>query len=543
MALNTTSAIQEWRQLVEITLTGKTLRYSRDPVIFDDGTLYESRLLSMSTMTLSAGQLLEPRVTMPRMSIELDNADNEIATLLDTYEWGNQTVTIKLGQGTAPADYTTVFVGTIQYPGGVSFDDTSARFELDDKRQKDERVLPKTKFFATTYANVEEKSRNLAIPLVYGDWRTSAAGGEKVPCYCINTSTRQFKIAAHALKSIDNIYKNGSAATIASTDLANGEFVMTDAYDQTTDIVTANVRGATHDGSASGTLLEQLPDIVQDILTTQLGVTSGNIDSTAFDAWESNLGDVKTRRHISAETSSNTIITEALVEGFADLIIVDGKYTPKYRLAGLTDLDTYRDFDMVSSSDGIKQFSVQRDPERITLNQIVAEYRYDPTNLKYAGRFDLEDSAAIALVGTRRRRRMKYQWIYIDADAETRAERELYTFSDELEMATVGIGPRAMTKIPTDQFRLIYSKYTDASGYGVPFMIRDISVDFNNMRTQVRGWNILTLAAGRYTAATAPNWTSSTLAQREEHGFWTDADGFADPAGTPDATSKSSRWF
>ena len=150
MALNTTAAVQECRHMVEVSLTGKSLRYSRDPVIFSDGTLYENRLLSMSAMTLSAGQLLEPRVTMPRMSIELDNADNEISTLLDTYEWGNQTVTIKLGQGINSSDYATVFVGTVQFPGGVSFDDTSAILEHAAKRQKDERVLPPAKFFSST---------------------------------------------------------------------------------------------------------------------------------------------------------------------------------------------------------------------------------------------------------------------------------------------------------------------------------------------------------------------------------------------------------
>ena len=543
MALNTTAAVQEWRQLVEVSLTGKTLRYSRDPVIFSDGTLYENRLLSMSAMTLSAGQLLEPRVTMPRMSIELDNADNEISTLLDTYEWGNQTVTIKLGQGINTSDYATGFVGPVQVPGGVSFDDTSAILELDDKRQKDERVLPTGKFFSSTYANIEEKSRNLAIPLVYGDWRSTAAGGAKVPCFCVNTSTRQFKIAGHALKQIEAIYKNGSAATAASTDLTNGEFVMTDSYDPLTDVVTANVQGATHNGASSGTLLEELPDIVNDILTTHLGVASGDIDSTAFDAWQANIGSLKTRRHISVEISSSALITDALIEGFADIVIVGGKYTPKYRIEGLADLDTFRDFDMVSRSDGVKQFLVQKDPERITVNQIVAQYRYDPTSLNYAGRFDLDDDAAIAAVGTRRRRRMKFEWIYLDADAEVRAERELYTFSSEPEMATVGIGPRGMSKIPTDQFRLIYSKYTDASGFGVPFMVRDINIDFNNMRAKIRAWNILSLYAGRYTATTAPTWGSSTITQRKEHGFWTDANGFADPSGTPDATSKDSRWF
>ena len=543
MAFDQTSSIQDWRQLVEIALTGKTLYYARDPVTFDDGTVYDGRLLSMSSMTLSAGQLLDPRVTMPSLTLNLDNSDSGISDLMESYEWSNKSVTVKIGQGTAAADYTTVFVGTILFPGGIQFDDTVARIELDDERMKDEKVLPVNKFFVSTYANVELKSKNLPIPLIYGDWRTSAGGGEKVPCYCINTTNRTFKIASHAIKEIQAVYKNGVAATLTSTDLATAEFVMADAYDETIDTVTANIQGATHNGTSGGNLLESLPDIVEDILKTHLGVASGNIDSTAFSTWETNLGTVKARRHIATEASSNTLITDALVEGFADLIILDGKYVPRYRIAGLTGLDSYRDFDMMARRDGVKQFQVAKDPERITLNQIVASYRYDPANLKFASRFDLDDDAAIALVGTTRRRRMQYNWLYVDADAETRAERELYTFAAELEMVTVGIGPRSLTKVPTDQFRLTYSKFTDASGFGVPMMIRDIAIDFNQMRSTIRAWNVLTLSPGRWTVSTAPTWLSSNLTQREEHGFWTDNDGYADPSGTPDETSKRSKWF
>ena len=543
MAFDQTSSIQDWRQLVEIALTGKTLYYARDPVTFTDGTVYDGRLLSMSSMSLTAGQLLAPRVTMPSLTLSLDNSDNGIADLMETYEWSNKSVTVKIGQGTTAADYTTVFIGTILFPGGIQFDDTTAHIELDDERMKDEKVLPTNKFFVSTYANVEEKSRNLPIPLIYGDWQTTAGGGEKVPCYCVNTTTRQFKIASHAIKSIEAVYKNGVAATLTSTDLTNAEFVMADAYDQTVDTVTANIQGATHNGTSGGNLLESLPDIVEDILTTHLSISAGNIDASAFSTWETNLGTTKARRHISTEASSNTLITHALIEGFADLIIIDGKYTPRYRVAGLTGLDSFRDFDMTARRDGVKNFSVARDPERITLNQVVADYRYDPVNLKYAGRFDQNSDAAIALVGTTRRRRMVYEWLYVDADAEIRAERELFTFAAELEMLTVGIGPRALTKVPTDQFRLTYSKYTDSTGFGVPFMIRDIGIDFNQMRATIRAWNVLTLSPGTWTAATAPTWGSSTLTQREEHGFWTDNSGYADPSGSPDPTSKRSKWF
>ena len=51
MAFDDTSSIQDWRQLVEIELTGKTIRYARDAVTFDDGTVYEARLLRGKSST------------------------------------------------------------------------------------------------------------------------------------------------------------------------------------------------------------------------------------------------------------------------------------------------------------------------------------------------------------------------------------------------------------------------------------------------------------------------------------------------------------
>ena len=96
MAFNSTSAIQDWRQLIEISLTGKTVRYSRDPVTLTDGTVYDGRLVGISSMTLTTGQLLDPRFTLPSLSISLDNADGGIETLLDEYTWANRAVTVKV---------------------------------------------------------------------------------------------------------------------------------------------------------------------------------------------------------------------------------------------------------------------------------------------------------------------------------------------------------------------------------------------------------------------------------------------------------------
>ena len=543
MAFDSTAAVQDWRQLVEISLTGKTVRYSKGGVTLTDGTVYDDRLIGISSMTLTAGQLLDPRFTMPSLTMTLDNADQAITDLLDQYAWANRNVTVKVGQGTNPSDYTTVFIGSVVFPSGVSFDDQHVQIDVDDNRMKDQKVLPTGTFFKSIYANVEAKSENLSVPIVYGDWSTTAGGGEQVPCFCINTSTKTFKIASHAIKQIEAVYKNGSAITPSSTNLTDAEFVISDSYDPDNDTITANINGATHNGASSGNLLESLPDIVKDILETHLEVSSSNIDSTAFTAWGNNISEVKARRHISSETSSNTLITEALIEGFADMIINGGKYTPKFRITGLSELDQYRNFDLIDRGDGAKDFSVSLDPQKVTLNQVVASYNYDPVNRKYLSRYDETDSASVAILETTRRRRLNFNWLYVTLDATRRASRELMAFSTELEMMTLGVGPRSLTKVPLDQFRLVYNKYEEVESFGTPFQIRDITVDFNKMSSVIQAWNVLTILTGRWTSSSVPNWTSSNHTQRLDHGFWTDSNGFADPSGSPSATSKRSRWF
>ena len=550
MAFNDTSAIQDWRYLVEITLDSGVVRYSTDNHVLTDGTFYGARLLNVSTLRLSAGSLLDPRIITPSLSITLDNSDLSISAAIDAEEWGNRAVSIKVGQGQTPGDYQEIFAGVVLFPGGISFDDAQVFIELNNSRAADERVLPTSKFFVSTYPNVDTVARNLPIPLIYGDFLTSAGGGETVPCYCIDTTAGtggKWKIANHALKQIEVIYLNGSDITGNCTlDAANGEFTIsaTSTYDPITDTVTANVQGITDDGLTTGTLLQSLPDIMEDLLTDKLSVSASALNTAAFAAWESNLNAADYgRRWIGAELSSNTLLTDLLVDGFADMVIQDGQYFPIYRIAGTSSLDQYRDFDIIADNSGRKVFSVVRDPERNYLNEIVAQYRYNPSGAEYAQRYDAENAAALSQVNARKRRRLKLTWLYKTNGAEDRAQRELLAYSTETEVLDIEIGPRAISKIPTDQFRVIYNKYLEVGGFGTPFQVRDIATNFKQMSATIRAWNVLNLTPGRWTSDSATTWLLSTGAQRAENGYWTDASGYADTSGSPDETSKRSKYF
>jgi len=544
------SSSQDWYMLVEFQLDSVTLRYTSEFLVLDDATVWTGWLRSMTELRRSLGSILDPRIISPRMSITLDNANSQATDILDAYDFANRTVVIKAGYGTAAANYENIFTGVVHFPGGVAWDERTLTVEIDSTIITDDRVIPINRFFPSAYPNVEEKSKFLAIPLVYGDWRTTAGGGEQVTCFQTDSTAGtggEFTIADHALKEIEVVYLDGVDITANCTlDAANAQFTITSGtYDPLLQTVTACVQGATDDGTTSGTMIITIPDIVSDILQTHLSVAAGSIDSAAFTAWGSELSaDDDGRRVIDSERSAFGIITEALIDGFADMTIIDGKYFPLFRLVDVASaIPSYYDFDIEEADDNVKMFGVIKDPERVFANQIVADYRYNPSGAEFAQRYDVEDSGSIATYATRRRRRLTMEFLYKTTGAEARADREKFVFGLENESIKVTLRSVALQKEPTDQFRLVYSKYDLGGEIGAPFQIRDSLTNFKRNTITVTAWNMTQLTPGRWTDDSIPSWLLSSSFERVSSGYWTDASGYADTTGTPDEASKRSSWF
>lgn len=80
------------------------------------------------------------------------------------------------------------------------------------------------------------------------------------------------------------------------------------------------------------------------------------------------------RRWIGAEVSSDDLIRDLLLEGFADITIEDGKYKPVYRIVNAASgSDAYLSAHIRERGDTTKDFTVQRDPERIFANEVVGD--------------------------------------------------------------------------------------------------------------------------------------------------------------------------
>ena len=546
MAVTLDTAITDWYTVVEVALSSGTLYLSKEGRILDNNTVYQGRILSMGELRLSAGRLLEPKIITAGLTMTFDNSDEYFSDLTQTDTFAGAAVTVKFGNGTAAANLTTIYTGVVRISGGWEANERTFRINIDDASTANTTSLPTNAFWASAYANVEDKSLNLPIPLVYGDWSSSVGGGLKVPCHQIDSTAGtggKFKIADHALKTIEKVFNGSTDITSnCSLDAANGEFtITTGTYDELTQTVTANVKGATDDGLTTGTLLQSLPDILDDILQTHMGVAAGNIDSTAFAAWGTNLAAVDYgRRVINTELSSNTIIRELLVDGFADMTIRDGKYFPVYRSVPVAGLSSFRESDIVTGSGGEKLFSVQNDPEDIYVNKCVGDYRFAPTTGGFSERYTKTDAAAITAVGATVRKRLKLQWLYQDSGAEGRVQRQILAYSTATEAAPVTLGPRALTLQPTDLFYLVFGIYDLGSDAGTPFQVRQITPNFDTLEARVTGWNFFNLSSGHWTADSAVVYTSSTTQQKAENGFWTNSAGLPDP---PNADPDKHFWF
>ena len=543
MAFDPTVPVADWRKRVKITIGATIYRYADQYLTMDDDTVWDGYILAMSPLKLSAGGLLDPRIVRPSMEVTLGNADDVVRQRTDDAEHANADVEISLGQGEVEADYQTIFCGVIRAPGGIAYwDDQVLRMLFDDARSKDAKVLPVNRYDPATLTNMETKSEFKVKPLVYGSWLSTDASGERVPGVQTDSTAGtggKFSFADHALKSIEKVFNNTTDITANCTlDAANAEITITSGtYTPATDTVSINCEGATDDGLTTGTLLISLPDQLEDLLKTHLSVVAGEIDSTAFSDWETELTTNDSGRNwIGTEQSSDDIIRDILVSGFADIAIKGGKYFPVYRVIDVASgAPTYYDFNIRERSDTSKAFSVQRDPERLYANEVVVDYSYDPTNAKWTKTYTKQNATAITIFGSTKRRRLQLKWLYNANGSEHRADQELFLFSQELEVTQTDFDPNALTKVPTDQYKLTYSKFTDT-----PFQVREASLVFDVMKAAFTSWNMSSLAPGRWMGTAAPTWALSTGQERAEQGYWCDSAGRADPA---DANSAVSIWF
>lgn len=125
---------------------------------------------------------------------------------------------------------------------------------------------------AATYPNLSDHEEGTAVPVLYGLVRSA-------PAVCVDTTTRTFRLAAHALTSIETVYLDGVPVVPATEDAAAATFTLA-AWDGS-QRVTADAWGQP---GGDGVALVNPADVVEDLLTRWGGETAAALDAVSFAA-------------------------------------------------------------------------------------------------------------------------------------------------------------------------------------------------------------------------------------------------------------------
>jgi hypothetical protein len=258
-----------------------TFRFANQAKIFNN-VFYEARIDSLPNLSRRVEADFTGLSQIGGGSLSLANTDGFFNGLTDL-QWDYGSTVLKMGiDYPAPGGgFTEMAIGTYETLGtwkNGAHDVSTDRFTLDLVETKDRlrNKIPLTVFDETTYPAADPKIYGKPIPLAYGVIYSA-------PAACINTSSRTFKLASHAIKSIDAVrYNDGNSGswveiTPSSEDLTNAEFVLPGTWNGT-DAVAVDFQGRKR---SDGYLMTNGAEIVKDLLD-QVGETTSTYDATSF---------------------------------------------------------------------------------------------------------------------------------------------------------------------------------------------------------------------------------------------------------------------
>ena len=532
MAFDTTKRQANWVYLVQVLLSGVTKYYSNLPVTID-GQFYNPAIKGSVSISTQLSDVLNPQQTASSITLEFRNEDQALTSLFNSYTWANRIVRIYLGeQGTSlSSGFSQVFEGRVRFPNGIQWDEKTAWVIVNDRRVMDSKALPvespmggsTPRYVTAEYSLLETKSNTNPKQILVGDWGTVQT--ERIRAICVNTTTRKFRIAGHAVSAISKVYKQAgvsafTSVTFSSVSLSEASFILGVAYDSSRDVITVHAKGAK---TAAGTLIENPSKVLKYLLQTHMGVPTSGINTTAFSTLETGTPGIKLRRHLTDVMQSSVLIEEIAREVGLNFYIKNGQYfSSVLEYSTGSGLTTFTGTDLVPGS-----FRVIQDPDNSYFNSLSVGYAFNPETGQYRY-IDQKNTTSIADVQANVHRSMEFNWIYREDDADNRASSMLYIFSKEPTTVLARFKARAMLHYLTDQLVFDYENplagkiYSDA----VDYQIRSMDLDPSGVSIGLSLWDISLLTAyGHWANDSIPAWASATPTQRDENGFWTDDDG------------------
>lgn len=548
-----------------------------------DETLFGKSIIAVSKIDLATKEKVfsnvyyDPRITsVPKLSMRIEetfggvgqisigslsvaNADGAFDSRAN-YLWNNADtkVTLKLGYDTATEDMAYGSYANFGVWGVEDWEvgDMEARLSLKERKARLDVDVPLERFDSTTYPNLDADDVGEPIPRAYG----AIYGARPI---LIDESTKTFKVANHAIKSLDEIRllidEVWTTSSFTTKDLDNGEFTCDgwqDGYE-----VSVDFNGRKND---DGSLMNNAADIVEDLLE-YVGITAAEIDSTAKTAAYNSLDfglnsddTRKTARAISLYLDGSQKLVDVISKinaAVGSFLFVDasGKFHFKvFEPVVGEGLTIYDETDCLAFLPQVEKGD--------TASKVFLRYAHRreddwwrlTTQERTANQYELPVVSAEVLD-------KEIEEISAKDDAEYWAQRYLVSDGRPRKLYKVSLPAKAMALLPGDQIHVKNTRRT----FDEILECLSIEIDWGQGMVRLlcgdlRGWGrdsghwvadadtlptrFANLAGyGSGSLAWNASWDDEIKAwARQNVGYWTDANGFANSS---DPDSLISTWF
>ncbi len=465
----------------------------------------------------SVPDIFSSQIFGQQISFSLANSDGFFDKISRAYYWENARVSVYWGIASGSwSDFQTGFIGFLQNPGWgkeeISFS------AIDQRRLFTDESIPDAEFSSEDYPDLAADDEGKSIPVYFGPWSS-------VPCTLIDetASAWKYKICGHRIESITEVQIGGSATSITNytTDLANGEFTLS--VDPGDDPVTATIEGY-HNGTKyveSG--IEQALEIIK--MST---LSSDLIDSSSF-ATAVAENPAKTRYAFTSRQNIATALASVVQDTFLRL---------DFNSSGQLQAETWNpqvpeDAPVLRENrDFVTEPSVSSRTGEIFQKVVVL---YDENTDTEPKRIVAESQEAEILLQRTRTKELTTGLISSTDAAEAAGRFQFYSGSRN-QRVNCQVGPRGMLFYLGQKIKVVFSRGSDLSGEWdeKTYEIIDIQKNLNDFTVSLILEDMKGLGTdiAFWTADSAVSWASSSEPERDNQGYWGDADGFADPENT-----------
>ena len=517
--------------------------YSFHPKVFTisgDDVYFEPRLKSLPNLSLRVEAKFSGVSQIGGGSLTFNNEDGEFDSLIDL-QWDAGSVVLRLGvdriTDMAYADYQVIGTWNVS---NYRIDDKQFTLTLVESKINIKKKIPSTTYDRDTYANILEDDIGRAVQVAYGKIKDAKP-------VLIDTSLLKFKVAGHAVISFDGLrVKNETTGvweskSFASTDKTNGEFTVSSADFTVDQEIVVDFTGRVKSGTQP---MDNPSDVVKDLITNYVG--DSNIDATSFsDSYNALLRGTKNDVTISAfalaiyldEPISAQEVISKINRPVGAYLFADSSGQYFYRVfrpkvsEGLTEFDDTQ----------INDFKVSVSTDILT--KLTAEY--DRRNeADWAEVYTFEDASRQYLHGDESESFEKDETVLSEVeDATLYAQRRVFYEGRPLRMYSFTVPSRiAITLMPSDFVRINYSRH----GIDGVYEILSISHNLEGDKTSLvcgdmhglgerPGWWVSSPSfPSRLGGASITGWDKTWTDEqktwaKQNMGFWTDDNGFADP--------------